>query len=380
MEVLAFYGVFGAIAAVMVAVGAYRRLRRDDRVWEQVARSLGLSYSHRTIRGHLNGQWVEARKKLTSKGVAEAVITCRLQTPLDLGLAVRHRRPYRVVGDQLADFFARRGGVDVLFGDASFNHRFRVVADESTRAQALLSQPVRQQLSARLAGSIPFTMTDEGIVVETLAVHHGRFMRSMLLLAAQVTGSLEQASSQVPVARGLVEVRQAWAEFAHRRGQLRSTDTPLCLRGRLEGIVTDLRAVRTAPHQYALDILLRFEESLAVGLQLKHRGMDEGLSAVSGGTEHRFDDEAFDDVFHVRLDDVAQGSRLLDEQLRQHLLAACDSLGPLLIRDAELSVRLPHVPPEPEGVLRTVRGLNELARHIQEKAARLRSQRRGPYR
>ena len=80
----------------------------------------------------------------------------------------------------------------------------------------------------------------------------------------------------------------------------------------------------------------------------------------------------------MRVSDEEGVVALFDEETRKRLLVIHDTVGPLSLTDDGISVRLPHVPPDPAIVPRIVRQMLEIARFINDKRRGERAG--GPYR
>jgi len=136
-------------------------------------------------------------------------------------------------------------------------------------------------------------------------------------------------------------------------------------------------SVRLARKKYCLEIWLRFEEPLGLGLLIQPMSTLDRMKDLFAAEDYKLGEEIFDETFLVRVSNPEGAVALLDQATREKLLALHRSLGPLSLTDEGLLVRLPRVPPDPAIVPSMVGQLLELATHI---AQRRSQQRGGPYR
>ena len=108
--------------------------------------------------------------------------------------------------------------------------------------------------------------------------------------------------------------------------------------------------------------------ALGAGLELMPTGMLDKIAVFFGGEDHTFGDPPFDDLFRVKLANVARGQELLDDRVRRELLLLQSELGPVSLNDWLLTVRLKHVPQHPAIVPKTVRRMIAVAEHLGSRA------------
>ncbi|HZO11954.1 MAG TPA: hypothetical protein VFB62_01805 [Polyangiaceae bacterium] len=361
-----------ALAVILFGRVAQRnRLRqRLDQDLDGWAQALGMVRVGTELHGERHGVAVGARLALEKKGKHAPLWTlmARLAPPLDLGLMLHPGG---------AEFEDITGGAPfVPIGDRRFDARFIVRADEPERAQALLDEPLRQQLVQMLDPRAVFMLTDHGVAFQTHIQANFQWLNRALEVAATIAHSINRARDQVPVASVLAEHRHAWQRFAQRSG-LTGIGAPLCMWGRMAGATVYAYSVRLARKKYCLEIWLRFEEPLGLGLLIQPMSTLDRMKDLFAAEDYKLGEEIFDETFLVRVSNPEGAVALLDQATREKLLALHRSLGPLSLTDEGLLVRLPRVPPDPAIVPSMVGQLLELATHI---AQRRSQQRGGPYR
>ncbi|MBW2455064.1 MAG: hypothetical protein JRI68_11165 [Deltaproteobacteria bacterium] len=372
MEVLAYY-TFGLLVAIVATIVArYRRRRQIDHDLDAWARALGLVRVGNDLFGQREGMPVGARLALDApKGQwARWTVHARLQPPLDLGLSIHTGR------HEVED--VTKGASLVVTGDAEFDKRFVVRGDEPERVRALLDPPLRQRLVRQLHPGALFMVTDQGVAMQVPRPHANLewFTRALNTLTGIASG-VNRARSNVPVAAVLQRHRTSWAAFASSQ-MLHGISAPLCMWGRLRGATVFAYSVRLGPGDLCLEIWLRFQEPLGLGVLLQPKRTVDRVKELFGADDHELGDPVFDETFLLRLSDVEATEALLDEPLRKRLLAIHSTVGPLSLTDDGLLVRLPTVPLDPAVVPNKVGHLLELAREIAERRGGQRDG--GPYR
>jgi hypothetical protein len=264
----------------------------------------------------------------------------------------------------------------VLTGDARFDQRFVVRADEPERVQALLTAPVRELLMRTLHPLAVFMLSDQGAAFHTHFRAGLEWLDRALDVASTIVHAVNRARDSVPVAGALVEHRKAWAGFAQRSG-LTGISAPLCMWGEIAGATVYAYSLRLSKKRYCLEVWLRFKEPLGLGLLVQPTRTLDRMKDLFSAEDYQIGDPLFDDTFLVRVSDAAGSVALLDEFTRHKLLTLQQALGPLSLTDDGLLARLPTVPADPMVVPSVVGQLLELANHV---AARRSQQRRGPYR
>ncbi len=372
MEVLAYY-TFGFLVAIVATIMArYKRRRQIDQDLDAWAEALGLVRMGNDLFGQRDGMPVGARLALDApKGQwARWTVHARLQPPLDLGLSIHTR------GQEVED--VTKGARLVATGDTAFDARFVVRGDEPERVRALLGPSLRQRLLRQIPRAALFMVTDQGVAMQVPRPHANlEWFTQALDRLTGIAGGVNQARSDVPVAAVLRRQRTSWAAFASSH-MLHGISAPLCMWGHLKGATVFAYSVRLGPGELCLEIWLRFEEPLGLGILLQPKRTVDRVKELFGADDHELGDPVFDETFLVRLSDVETAEALLDAPLRKRLLAIHSAVGPLSLTDDGLLVRLPTVPLDPAVVPTKVGHLLELAREI---AARRGGQRDGgPYR
>ena len=188
---------------------------------------------------------------------ARWTLYARLQPPLDLGLLCHPRSlPIELPGSGMLEAVAH----------GSFGRRFRVVCDEPSRAQALLSTAVKRAMMAWLHEHAMFMLTDAGVAVQTTHTRADeKMLKEGLNAVAAIANEVNTARARVPAAHVLRAHQAAWTRFAGSSG-LTGISAPLCMFGTIEDATTYAYSVRTAPGEFHLEVWLRFEDPLALGL------------------------------------------------------------------------------------------------------------------
>jgi hypothetical protein len=372
MEVIVYY-TFGLVVAILATfVARHKRRQQADRDLDDWAKALGLVRVGHDLFGQRGGVPVGARLALKAPkgGWARWTVHARLQPPLDLGLSVHTR------GHEVEDITKGAGLVPTQ--DGRFDQRFVVRGDEAERVRSLLDDGLRDKLMRGLRPDALFMLTDQGVAMQIARprANLAWFTRSLETLTA-IAGDVNRARSNVPVAAVLRRHHSSWAAFAS-ANMLHGISAPLCMWGRLRGATVFAYAVRLGPGDLCLEIWLRFEEPLGLGLLLQPKRTVDRVKELFGADDHELGDPLFDETFLLRVSDVAGTEALLDEPLRRRLLEIHSTVGPLSLTDDGLLVRLPTVPMDPKVVPTKVGQLLELASAI----AQLRGAQRGagPYR
>lgn len=362
------------VALVLSAVEKSRRTRKVNLDLDDWAKKLGMVRVGDELFGQLGGVPVGARLAFDSphktKVQARWTLYARLQPPLDLGLLASSRLiPVELAG---------AGTLAALPDDAAFNARFAVRCDEPARGVALLNGEVRTLMLRWLHPNAMFTLTDGGVAVQT---SHGQAdeatLRTGLEAVAAITNAVNTARDRVPAAHLLEGHRTAWRRFAADNG-LSGIAAPLCMFGTIENTSVYAYSVRKAVGDFDLEVWMRFEEPLGLGLLVQPMRTVDRMREMFGATDYKLGEPLFDETFLVRVSDEAGTVALLDEETRKRLLVIHDTVGPLSLTDDGLSVRLPHVPPDPRVVPKIVRQMLEIAHFIADKRRVERAG--GPYR
>ncbi len=366
-----------AILLVVSVLSAIQRSKRKRAVHHDLnrwAEDLGMVRVGDELFGELLGVPVGARLAFDSphgaKVPARWTLYARVQPPLDLGLLIANRSiPVELPG---------AGTRPALAKVASFNARFSMRCDEPERGAALVTPALSAALERSLHPSAMFMLTDSGVAVQAL---HGDIdepkLRAGLRAVAAIADTLNAARDHVPAAFALAGHGAAWRRFSADNG-LSHIAAPLCMFGSIEDATVYAYSVRKAPGDYDLEVWMRFEAPLGLGLLVQPMRTIDRVKEMFGAEDYKLGDPLFDETFLVRVSDTAGTVALLDADTRKRLLVIHDTVGPLSLTDDGISVRLPHVPPDPGIVPEIVRQMFAIARFIADKR---RSQRAaGPYR
>lgn len=365
--------VFGGITAVVVGVIVWGQnaYKRRLATWARVAHQHGLAMIGTEIQGTKYGQRLRVCTVTRGSGNNRAtytVVSSQLPTPLDLGLNLRRHGFFN-------DMF--HAAADIQIGDPPFDSRFLVSGDEPHRVRAVFTPPLRRLLLERL-GTATFSLGDAGMSVECRgASSDEHWLGWAIELCARAAHKMDRARHHTPPAGPLLHHRQAWVTYARAAG-LQGLDTPLCMWGRIGDHDVSVFSVRVDRLRFALQIQVRFATPLRIGLAVKERhGMIDAVAVFFGGQDHRLGDPLFDRTFRVKASDPERATALLHESVRRELLWVRSQIGPPIVDDHGLSVRLPTVPHEPTIVPRVVHQLTGLAERL---SARGPGATTGPYR
>ncbi len=359
------------IIGIAKMVGRLKGRREVDRNLTEWAEALGLVRVGNELVGLIDGVPVGARLAFDRPGGFDATWTlyARLQPPLDLGLVV-HSRPMDVELPSAGRFATQTG-------NATFDQRYACRGDEPARVRALLGASVTGTILSALHPAAPLLINDDGVAVQGPRVFGTEeWLRRGLDTVARVALALNEARDHVPAAHGLVGHRTHWARFAAHNG-LHGISAPLCMWGTLQGSTIYAYANRLAPASYCLEVFLRFDQPLGLGLLLQPLRTVDRLKDFFGVEDHRLGDDVFDDAFLLRVSDAGGVEDLLDASLRERILALHGTVGPFTLTDDGCSFRLPTVPEDPAVVTTVVGHLIEIADRV---ADRRFGHQRGPYR
>jgi hypothetical protein len=362
----------GAIYAAFARVGRVERERRD--AWSRVARELGLAYEHDAIVGRIEEQPVQVtlQRRRDEAGSVHTVVGASFLPALDLGLSLERSTTW----DELARAF---GGADAAVGDATFDGAFEIAADEPSRVAALLGPELRAPLLSAHAAGVALMLTDAGLFLFAPgAVRDTRWLGWALRFSASVGRLVASARARVPPATPLAHHRAAWRRYAAAAG-LAPLDTPLSAGGTIAGQRVHVYAARTGPLAYRLEVEVRFEEPLGLGLLVRPKNRIEHVTLLFGGEVHRLGDDDFDDAFVVRCRAPEELPAVLDADVRAELVALAARNGGLVLRDEGLAVRAGAIG-RPEHAPRLVEELRGVAEQVFHRARRSHAGHAGPYR
>ena len=362
---------FVLFAIIMSLVHRHRRKKRVDNDLTTYADQLGLARIGNELVGRIDGVPVGARLAIHREGSshqARWTLFARLEPPLDMGLSL-HSRGYKIEEPSA-------GTRVVSLPGGAFRQRFEAFGDEPRRVRALINEKVRSHLMKALSPGTLFMLNDSGCAAQGLqSWANEKWLRDGLGTVASIANQLNSARDNAPVAAELAEQRAAWASFAASNG-LHGISAPLCMWGTLLGATIYAYTIRRKPHEYQLEVWMRFERPLGLGLLLQPMRTVDRFKDFFGAEDHRLGDADFDDTFLLRVSDAPGTEALLDKEMRGRLLAMHGTVGPLSLSDEGVSIRLPNVPLDPAVVPRLVRHLIEIADAVSDK----RFAQRGPYR
>jgi hypothetical protein len=375
--VLIFVGIMVLVACAVAAIVwlvvklVHGQRERRAKIWAEVAAGHGLGFNGNEIVGSKYGQAIRAYTETRGSGENQSthtVVAARLHPPLDLGLSIRRHGFFN-------DLF--NAAPDIVVGDAPFDAIFMVSGDEPERVAQLLQAPLRRLLVEQLSQGVTFNLGDQGIAVETGgATSDGAWLHHAIEICARAAAKLDRARQEVRMAAPLAAHRRAWSTFAEAHG-LHGRDTPMCLWGRLGGSEVYAYAVRVGRLSYQLEVSLRFSEALGLGLDVQPLGVMDRVAIFFGGQDHRFDDPSFDECFRVKVSDVDGVGQVLNGDVRRRLVELQRQVGPTLLSDQGLAVRLSCIPHDPTVVPRIINQLSDLTETI---GTRARDGRRQAYR
>ncbi len=350
--------------------------KRRNAAWQALAARLGLSFAPGSVWGMLDGQLVQLRIEVRGSGKHKqtwTVATGMLQPPLDLGLGVTPQGLLSSLGRLF-------GAQDVPLGDPAFDDAFVIKADEPARAATLLSPQLRAVLLQLRANGSGFSFSDAGGQIERRGgVDDAVWLEWAVKTVALLARLASEARAFVPCAAPLAVHRDAWLGYARDAG-LTGMDTPLCIWGRMQEASVSAYSVRVGPMLHRLEVFVRFDAPLAMGLVVRPQGALDGLAALFGGQDHATGDRPFDGAFVVKATTAGQVSEVLDGEVRQRLLEMSARGFVPQIRDDGVTVRAPSFPPDPSEVPRILADAKAAARAIVQNATRRAAGGIGPYR
>lgn len=365
----AAYGLPVVIALGTAKLRQKRKLRRD---LAELSESLGLVQVGDDLFGMHGGVAIGVRLAMDAAkfAVPRTTAFARLQPPLDLGLSISW------MAAEIRDPTA--GPHRVGTGDQRFDSVYAVWGDEPGRVRALLSPQLRATLSRTFHPEAMFLINDHGVAVQTWQHEANRaWLEGGVETCVRLATAIDAAREGVEVASPLREHKKAWTRFANHHA-LHGISAPLCMWGKVAGADIYTYSVRLSPGCFCLEVWLRFETPLGLGLLIQPKRTVDRVKDMFGGQDHLLGDALFDDTFVVRVSNTAAAEALLDDAMRKRLLTVHGNLGALSLTDDGLSVRLPSVPVDPAVVPATVEQLVALAVDIAKKRGQTRAH--GPYR
>lgn len=365
-----------ALIAAAFAWGNHVTERRN-RAWARVAQGLGLYYAADRVWGKLDGQLVQLRLEWRGSGksrTAYTVIASGLTPPLDLGLSIH---PEGFLENAISGLF---GMHEVQIGDPVLDPLLTIRADEPARAARLLTLPLRQMLLAIARSGNQFELNDHGFSMSRVgAVEQESWLVWALRTVAHVAARVEESRPHVPAAWTLQAQQMEWVRFAQTMGLAWMT-TPLCIGGRLGGVDVWAYAVRTGPALFQLEVLVRFEEPLGLGLMVRPSQALDGLARLFGGQDLLVGDPIFDGAFVIQASDPRRIATILDPEVRARAFELHQRVGSVQIRDDGITLRSLSPARNPAEVPRLVDALKTLAERLQANALHGGQKQAGPYR
>jgi hypothetical protein len=270
---------------------------------------------------------------------------------------------------------------DIQVGDEAFDKAFVVKGDEPARVQALLGHaPLRDALQRVHASRWVFSLRDHGFRVEQSGLSaDAKWLEWALRSAAEVVRLMGEATTSVPCASPLAPHRDAWARLAESTG-MQWTQTPLCVHGRHEGASICASAFRNGTLQYGLDVFVRFDRSLGLGLLVRPHGAMDALASLFGGQDIKVGDSRFDEKFVVKAGQGGAAEVVLDSDVRATMVELVDGAGAVRLDDEGVTLREARFPSDPSRVPELVAKARSLATRISDNVVRLGARREGIYR
>lgn len=265
----------------------------------RAAQQLGFTVEEGRAKGKVNKRPIEL---WAESGDAAISVFAKVTRELDMGLSVtRGRQP----GD------ARK---EVSSGDSAFDSLYCVRADEQRRGEHILTERLRGQLV-----HVHAQLDDAGAQI-LVAPGDDEQLAQAVRVAAKVAAELDRATTYVPCAESLEEVREAWLAFAQKKS-LATADTPLSMWGEIEGMTVSATAVRDAFQHFHFEIVADFPRPLGRGLALKPASSATQFDRSGEPVGH----PAFDKIFVLKATDPTDAARLVGPETREAILALRDT-------------------------------------------------------
>lgn len=379
IEILVMLG-FAAVPAGLVGgliAWAVHAHKKRVQVWTAVAQKLGLHHANNQIYGNLDGAAVRVFTETRGSGKNKQTFTVAagmIVPGFDLGLAIYKHGFFSSVGEWM-------GMKDIPIGDPGFDQAFVVKGDEPHRVQALLrSDALRQSLAHVHASNWVFSVRDEGFRVECRGMTADpQWLEWSLKVSAQIARLMGEARASIPCATPLAAHRDVWVQYAQASG-LAGMDTPLCMYGRHEGAAISVYAVRSAALQYGVEVLIKFDQPLTLGLHVRPQKGIDAIGAFLGGQDLVVGDADFDPRFVVKTRAQESLSAVLDGEVRKKMLDLLERVGSIQVRDDGVTLRAPRFSEDPAGVPWLVAQARSLSDRVADNAVRLGVTAAGPYR
>lgn len=379
IEVLIMMGMAAVPVALIggVIAWAVHASKQRTAAWAAMAQRLGLQFANQQIYGLLEGAPVRLFTEVRGSGKNKQTYTVAagiLDPAFDVGLTVYKHGFFSSVGEMM-------GMKDITIGDPGFDQAFVIKGDEPHRVQALLASPaLRQALAQVLSSGWVFTVRDQGFRVECRgATSDAQWMEWALRMAGLVTRLLAEARPAIPCATPLAPHRDAWVQYAQAAG-MQGMDTPLCMYGRHEGAAISVYAVRSGPLQYGVEVMVRFDRPLGLGLMVRPQGTLDAIGAFLGGQDLTVGDAEFDPRFVIKATAKESLAAVLDGEVRKKMLDLLARVGSIQVKDDGVTLRAPRFSDDPTGVPWLVAQARSLSDRVADNVARLGVAASGPYR
>jgi len=274
---------------------------------------------------------------------AQVTVRVPIDPPLDLGLSIdpqgvfpSHARPT---------------------GHEAFDALCSILADEPTRAGALVTRPVTEAFMELMRRSLVVTLRDD--VVTVIGESEG-WLRMAVPLAVEVVHRIDGGRAKLAVPAFLTAHRAALGRLASEH-LLTIDDTPIRFSGTVGAFRVQASVWRQWHERFVLEASLRLADSLNLDLHVEPADLLTPLRALlPGQTDHRVGDPEFDAAFYVRTSAPPILARSLDAEARRVLVACARAARSVVLDDRGLTLALPlrrDAPAEPADLLRGCFGL-----------------------
>ncbi len=273
---------------------------------------------------------------LHSSSVYNENVVVHLEPPLDLGL--------QITSDAV---FSRRAQT----GQASFDARFSLEADEPDRTAPLLDDTVRDALALLLRhGKV--TLRDASLGVGANTVPDEDWLERTVADAVSLARLVDAARGRVDAALALREHVDPWRTFAEERSLALGT-CPLSLRGRIGARTVQALTRRTQRGAHAFRIEVVEDRSLELNLSLAATDLVDRLTAPfrrGPAADRRVGDEELDRAFDVRTAAPDALPYVFDAEVRQAILSCRRDRTKVRFRDRGATLEGPCAPGAPDAV------------------------------
>jgi hypothetical protein len=323
----------------------------------RAAEGLGLAVRDGAASGTIDGRRVSLGFELTgSREGMTAVVRGWLDPRLDLGLDMHRRAAAPLVEPE------------PVTGNTDLDGEFSITGDEPARVRELLDPPLCAHLVALHRAAHDLRLRDAGCSFFGLYglydADEGWVERAVAAAAATV-GLMDEARSRVRPAAPIAPHAAALRAFAGARG-LGHADTPLRVRGSVEGRSIEVGATRTGRGRHHLHARAGFEAELGIGLRIHRQGILDALRTLLGGQDILVGDAAFDARFLIRADPERAGrvAALFDAGARAALLEVDARVGAVAVDERGVSVDPIPVDVDPGDVVRVIDTLTEVTGRV----------------